>query len=38
MLDANLKQQLTAYLQHVTQPIELTASFDDRPACELVKP
>ena len=32
MLDANLKQQLSTYLQHVTQPIELTASLDDRAA------
>ena len=29
MLDANLKQQLAAYLQNITQPIELVASLDD---------
>jgi alkyl hydroperoxide reductase subunit F len=29
MLDANLKAQLTAYLEKVTQPIELVASLDD---------
>ena len=30
MLDANLKTQLKAYLERVTQPIELVASLDDR--------
>ena len=29
MLDANLKQQLSIYLQNVTQPIEITANVDD---------
>ncbi|MGF7148533.1 alkyl hydroperoxide reductase subunit F [Sphingomonas zeicaulis] len=29
MLDANLKQQLKAYLGNITQPIELVASLDD---------
>ena len=29
MLDADLKTQLKAYLEKVTQPIELVASFDD---------
>jgi alkyl hydroperoxide reductase subunit F len=29
MLDANLKNQLKAYLEKVTQPVELTASLDD---------
>ena len=29
MLDANLKQQLSTYLQNVTQPIEITANVDD---------
>ncbi len=32
MLDSNLKAQLKAYLERVTQPIELVASLDDRPA------
>jgi len=32
MLDANLQAQLKAYLERVTQPIELVASLDDRPA------
>ena len=32
MLDANLKTQLKAYLEKVTQPIELVASLDDRAA------
>ncbi|PTQ07827.1 alkyl hydroperoxide reductase subunit F [Sphingomonas oleivorans] len=31
MLDANLKQQLQAYLGNITQPIELVASLDDSP-------
>jgi alkyl hydroperoxide reductase subunit F len=31
MLDDNLKQQLKAYLQNITQPIELVASLDDGP-------
>ena len=30
MLDANLKTQLKAYLEKVTQPIEIVASLDDR--------
>ena len=34
MLDANLKTQLKAYLERVTQPIELVASLDDRPASQ----
>ena len=29
MLDANLKAQLSAYLEKLTQPIELVASLDD---------
>ncbi|WP_374651583.1 alkyl hydroperoxide reductase subunit F [Dongia sp.] len=29
MLDANLKEQLQAYLERITQPIELVASLDD---------
>ena len=32
MLDANLKTQLTAYLEKVVLPIELVASLDDRAA------
>ncbi len=32
MLDSTLKAQLKAYLERVTQPIELVASLDDRPA------
>jgi alkyl hydroperoxide reductase subunit F len=32
MLDANLKAQLTAYLERMTQPVEITASLDDTPA------
>jgi len=32
MLDADLKAQLTAYLEKVTQPIELVASLDDSDA------
>ena len=32
MLDADLKTQLKAYLERLTQPIELVASLDDRPA------
>jgi alkyl hydroperoxide reductase subunit F len=32
MLDADLKTQLQAYLERLTQPIELVASLDDRPA------
>ncbi|HTH79904.1 MAG TPA: alkyl hydroperoxide reductase subunit F [Ramlibacter sp.] len=32
MLDANLKAQLSAYLQRITQPVELVASLDDTPA------
>jgi NADH-dependent peroxiredoxin subunit F len=32
MLDAALQAQLKAYLQRVTQPVELVASLDDRPA------
>ena len=34
MLDANLKTQLKAYLERVTQPVELVASLDDRPASQ----
>jgi len=29
MLDANLKNQLKAYLEKVTQPVEIVASLDD---------
>ena len=32
MLDATLKAQLKAYLERVTQPIELVSSLDERPA------
>jgi alkyl hydroperoxide reductase subunit F len=32
MLDSTLKGQLKAYLERVTQPIELVASLDERPA------
>ncbi len=34
MLDANLQAQLKAYLERVTQPVELVASLDDRPASQ----
>ena len=34
MLDANLKKQLEAYLERITQPVELIASLDDRPASQ----
>jgi len=32
MLDANLKEQLKAYMERITQPIELVASLDDSDA------
>jgi alkyl hydroperoxide reductase subunit F len=32
MLDANLKAQLAAYLERMTQPVELVAALDDTPA------
>jgi alkyl hydroperoxide reductase subunit F len=32
MLDANLQAQLKGYLQRLTQPVELVASLDERPA------
>ncbi|HWU00474.1 MAG TPA: alkyl hydroperoxide reductase subunit F [Terriglobales bacterium] len=32
MLDANLKQQLAAYLERITQPVELVASLNDSEA------
>ena len=32
MLDANLQSQLKAYLERLTQPIEIVASLDERPA------
>lgn len=32
MLDANMKQQLQAYLERITQPIEIVASLDDSDA------
>jgi alkyl hydroperoxide reductase subunit F len=32
MLEAHLKSQLKGYLERVTQPVELVASLDDRPA------
>ena len=32
MLDAQLKAQLGAYLQRITNPVELTAALDDTPA------
>jgi alkyl hydroperoxide reductase subunit F len=31
MLDANIQAQLKAYLQRITQPVELVASLDERP-------
>ncbi len=34
MLDASLQAQLKAYLERVTQPVELVASLDDRPASQ----
>ena len=37
MLDSNLKTQLRAYLERVTQPIALVASLDDRPASAEMK-
>jgi alkyl hydroperoxide reductase subunit F len=32
MLDANLKAQLAAYLERMTQPVEIVASLDDTKA------
>ena len=32
MLDASLKAQLAAYLERITQPVEIVASLDDTPA------
>ena len=32
MLDDSIKTQLQAYFERITQPIELIASLDDRPA------
>jgi len=32
MLDANLKAQLAAYLERMTQPVEIVAALDDTPA------
>jgi NADH-dependent peroxiredoxin subunit F len=32
MLDANMKAQLSAYLQRISQPVELVASLDNTPA------
>src|SRR5699024_8982295 len=32
MLDASLKSQLQTYLARITQPVELVAALDDRPA------
>ena len=32
MLDDAIRTQLAAYLQRITQPVELVASLDDRPA------
>jgi alkyl hydroperoxide reductase subunit F len=32
MLDANIKTQLAAYLERITQPVELVASLDEQPA------
>ena len=29
MLDANIKQQLQAYMEKLQQPIELVAAYDD---------
>ncbi len=34
MLDTQLKAQLEGYLERVTQPIEIVASLDDRPASQ----
>ena len=32
MLDANMKAQLAAYLERMTQPVEIVATLDDTPA------
>lgn len=37
MLDANLKQQLQAYLAKITQPIELVMALDDSPKARELK-
>jgi alkyl hydroperoxide reductase subunit F len=37
MLDANIKTQLKAYLERVTQPIEIVASLDDGPKSREMK-
>ncbi|NLF53030.1 MAG: alkyl hydroperoxide reductase subunit F [Thauera phenolivorans] len=37
MLDANIKTQLKAYLERVTQPIEIVASLDDGPKSQEMK-
>ena len=37
MLDATLTAQLQSYLQRLTQPVELVASLDDRPASAEMK-
>jgi alkyl hydroperoxide reductase subunit F len=34
VLDANIKTQLEAYLARLTQPVELVATLDDRPASQ----
>jgi alkyl hydroperoxide reductase subunit F len=34
MLDANLKAQLSTYLQRISQPVEITAALDDTPASQ----
>ena len=34
MLDANLQAQLQAYFERISQPIELVASLDERPASQ----
>ena len=37
MLDANLKQQLDAYLQNIVTPIELLVSSDDSPKAKEIE-
>lgn len=37
MLDANIKQQLNAYMEKLQQPIELVAAYDDSPKSQELK-
>ena len=37
MLDAQLKAQLSAYLERISQPVEIVASLDDTPASEQMR-